>query len=114
MATIRRFPEVDQLLEGFILRAGLLPRNAQRVRIAGAVPNGLRSLVMQAVKRRRTWSCWIEGTRAWLFTAGVSLPLSRECGAPVFCIKVYGGDGILQGSGGWIKEGDGSWTRCAD
>src|SRR5215469_4320721 len=87
--------QVDRLLESYIayiLRAQLLPHDAIRVRTAALVPADLRRLVMQAVKLGRTWSCWTQGCRAWLFTAEMSPELSRERGAPVLEVKLYGND----------------------
>ncbi len=80
--------EVERLLESYIHRANILPKDADQIRIAGSVPRELRGLVMQAVKLGKTWSCWTRGSETWLFTAEMSLELSRERGAPVLQINL--------------------------
>ncbi len=106
--------EVERLLESYILRADILPKDAIRIRTAPSVPRGLRGLVMQAVKLGRTWSCWTQGSRMWLFTAEMYLALSRERGAPVLQVNVYGGDGSLRESAALTTDQNGEWCRCAD
>jgi hypothetical protein len=103
--------EVDGLLESYISRAAKLPWSAYRMRTAAWVPKDLRGLVMQAVKLGKTWSCWTDGTQAWLFTAEMSLPSSRKRGAPVLQVNLYGDDGSLRESGTVMTDQTGKW--CA-
>lgn len=107
--------KVDRLLESYIGGAGLLPKNACQIRTVVAVPAPLHGLVMQAIKRGNSWSCWTQGsTQTWLFTAEMSLPLSRKRGAPVLQVKLYGEDGLLRESGTVVTDRNGKWSRCAD
>jgi hypothetical protein len=104
--------EVDRLLESYISR--IVPKDAYPIRKAAAVPRELRGLVMQAVKLGKTWSCWTQGIETWLFTAEMSLPLSRERGAPVLHVKRYGDEGSLRESATLMTDQTGKWCRCAD
>jgi hypothetical protein len=106
--------EVERLLESYILRAEILPSDASRIRIAGSMPKELRGVVMQAVKLGKTWSCWTQGHRTWLFTAEMSLELSRERGAPVLQVSLYGNDGTLRESAVLTTGPSGKWQRCGD
>jgi hypothetical protein len=78
---------VERLLESYILHEANLPWGAYRMRSAATVPRELRGSVMQAIELGRTWSCWTDGTQTWLFTAKMSLELSREHGAPVLQVN---------------------------
>lgn len=106
--------EVERLLESYILRANLLPKDAHQIRTAPSVPRELRGLVMQAVKLGKTWSCWASGARTWLFTAEMSLDSSRERGTPVLHVKLYGDDGLLREAAALTTDPTGKWQRCAD
>jgi hypothetical protein len=106
--------EVERLLESYIFRADILPKGAYPIRKAASVPKELRGRVMQAVKLGKTWSCWTDGIQTWLFTAEMSLALSRERGAPVLQINLYGDDGALRESATMTTDQDGKWRRCAD
>jgi hypothetical protein len=107
--------KVDRLLESYIAGADTLPKNACQIRTVVAVPTPLHGLVMQAIKLGKSWSCWTRGsTQTWLFTAEMSLPLSRKRGAPVLQVKLYGDDGLLRESGTVTTDQSGKWSRCAD
>jgi hypothetical protein len=69
---------------------------------------------MQAIKLGRSWSCWTQGYRAWLFTAEMSMELSRERGAPVLQVNLYGDDGSLRESATLMNGPSGKWQRCGD
>jgi hypothetical protein len=107
--------KVDRLLESYIAGADILPKNACQIRTVVAVPTPLHGLVMQAIKLGKSWYCWTLGsTQTWLFTAEMSLPLSRKRGAPVLHVKLYGDDGLLRESGTVTADPSGKWSRCAD
>ena len=101
-------------LASYIARADILPRNACQIRAVVAVPTPLDGLVTQAIRLGKSWSCWTQGTQTWLFTAEMSLPLSRKRGAPVLQVKLYGDDGLLRESGTVVTDHSGKWCRCAD
>jgi hypothetical protein len=114
LRSIQHPSEVERLLESYIHRANILPKDANPIRVAGAVPRELRGLVMQAVKLGKTWSCWTFGSQTWLFTAEMSLELSRERGTPVLQINLYGGDGSLHESAALTNDPTGKWQPCAE
>jgi hypothetical protein len=106
--------EVERLLESYISRADILPTGAYQIRTAGSVPWDLRGLVMEAVKLGKTWSCWAQGMHTWLFTAEMSLSLSRERGVPVLQVNLYGYDGSLRESATLMVDPTGNWRHCVD
>jgi len=106
--------KVDRLLESYIAGADILPKNACQIRTAVAVPTPLDGLVTQAIKLGKSWSCWTRGTQTWLFTADMSLALSRKRGAPVLQVKLFGDDGLLRESGTVTTDQSGKWSRWAD
>ena len=44
----------------------------------------------------------------------MSLPLSRERGAPVLTVRLQNEDGEVVDSGTWAFDPMGAWSRCAD
>lgn len=104
---------IERLLEAFVSRAWGLPEGAYRILDRRALPSELQGVLTQAIAQGQVWSCWAHGASLWLFTAEMSLPLSRERGAPVLRINQYDDHGALQDSGGWIGTQDG-WQRCVD
>jgi hypothetical protein len=104
---------VQRLLEAFVSR-GQLPQESYQVRDPGGLPPKLRRLLAQAIEAGRVWGCWAHGPCHWLFTAEMSLPLSRERGAAVLQVNRYDDYGNLEDSGTWIASGEDSWQRCAD
>lgn len=58
--------------------------------------------------------CWTDGIRIWLCTAEMSLPLSREHGAPVLTVTVYTEHGDVQDAGDWLADCESNWRRCLD
>jgi len=114
---LRRIQEpsrVERLLETFVSRRDLLPGDAYQIRDAKALPESLRSVIARAVKQGQVWSCWADSSRHWLFTSDMSLPLSRERGAPVLQVNRYAEDGALEESGAFMTDSQGKWIRCSD
>lgn len=56
----------------------------------------------------------IEQAALLLLTAEMSLPLSRERGAPVVQVNSYAESGELTDADFWVVEHEGKWRRCAD
>jgi hypothetical protein len=42
----------------------------------------------------------------------MSLPLSRERGAPVLRVDLYDEAAELKDAGVWVTDQEGKWTRC--
>jgi hypothetical protein len=43
----------------------------------------------------------------------MSLPMSRERGAPVLQVNLYDDEGLKE-CGPWMPDGDGRWCRCSE
>jgi hypothetical protein len=114
---LRRIQEparVESLLESFISRTRVLPEGAYQIRDRSALPNRIQPIVSRANTQGHVWSAWARGAQIWLFTCEMSLPLSRERGAPVLMVHVYNEDGEVVDSGTWRYDPLGAWSRCAD
>ncbi len=94
---IQQPSQVERLLEGFVLRA--LSPQLQRV-------------VQRATQKGNVWACWADSYNTWLFTREMSLPLSRERGAPVLRVYLYDEAGELKEPGIWVADQEGKWSRC--
>lgn len=114
---LRRIQEpsrVERLLEAYISRASDLPDDAYQIRDSRELPKGLQVILGRAIEEGQVWSCWARGSDLWLFAAHMSLALSRERGAPVLVVHLYGEEGTLRDSGAWRFDPLGTWTRCPD
>jgi|SRR6185437_10261983 len=105
---------VDRLLELFITSTNRVPANAYQTRTPSALSHDLRTLVQQARRKHRAWSAWTDDHGTWLFTAEMSLALSRERGAPVLEIHAYSEYAQLLEAAFWAQDRQGNWQRCAD
>jgi len=105
--------KVEELLESYISQSEVVPRGSYRIREPGSVPRNVRKVLTQAVKEGQSWSCRAHGLHTWLFTCNISGFLSRERGAPVLQVNVYGDDGGLRDCGTWTPDQHGKWCRSA-
>lgn len=105
---------VERLLERLVTQAGLVPGDAYQLRNPQALPPALQRVLIEKTSEERGWRCWRHNSRIWLFTAEMSLALSRERGAVVLMVRVSGEQGDLEGSGHWTVGQDGNWRRCLD
>lgn len=113
LCKIQHPSKVGELLESYISQSCVVPKGSYQIHKLGSVPREVRTVLNQAVKEGRTWSCWAHGLRTWLFTCNMCGPLSRERGAPVLQVSVYGSDGQLRDRGSWIPDQHGRWCRDA-
>jgi hypothetical protein len=114
---LRRIQEpsrVERLLDAYISRAGILPHGAYQVRDRSELPNRVQMIVSRAIAQGQVWCAYARGACLWLFTCEMSLPLSRERGAPVLTVNLHNEDGEMMDSGTWRYDPQGSWSRCAD
>lgn len=114
---LRRIQEpsrVASLLEAYISRAGILPEGAYQIRDRRGLPCRVQTIVSRAITQGHVWSGWARGDQIWLFTCEMSLPLSRERGAPVLIVHVHNEAGDVTDSGTWRYDPLGTWGRCAD
>ena len=105
---------VAKLLDSFILNAGDLPPGSRKVRDQSGLSFVLRGIVARAEKEERVWSCWTDGHQIRLFTAEMSLPMSRERGVPVLQADWYGEYGEATKSGSWLCNREGQWLLCSN
>ena len=103
--------EVERLLGLYVSSRKLLPEGSYQIRELEGVPKELRRVATRAVEKDGVWCCWTYQVQTWLFTAEMSLALSRERGTPVLHIQCYSDD-LLQDSGTWTTDQRGSWHRC--
>ena len=106
---------VERLLDLFVNGTDRVPPEAYPVHTRSWLSNpDLKSVVYMAQQKHRTWCAWTDDKCTWLFTAEMSLELSRERGVPVLEISAYSEHGELQETGFWAHSKDGKWQRCAD
>jgi hypothetical protein len=104
--------QVERLLESYVSRGELLPKDAFQIRTTRALSPQLQRVVARATQKGHVWACWADSYRTWLFTCEMSLPLSRERRAPVLLVEQYDEAGELKGSGTWVSDQEGMWSRC--
>ena len=112
---LRKFQQpshVERLLESYVSRGNLLPKDSFQIRTTRALSPQLQRVVARATQKGHIWACWADSYHTWLFTCEMSLPLSRERGAPVLLIDLYYEAGDLKESGTWVSDQDGKWRRC--
>jgi hypothetical protein len=109
---IQQAGHVGRLLQGLAKNSGMLADGARPLRDRGELPAGLQQVIMQAARDGVSWTCWLDGQgHIWLFTAEMSLPLSRKRGAPVLQVNHYREDGELKEMANWVNR-DARWQRC--
>jgi hypothetical protein len=111
LCKVRQPSKVGELLESYVAQSDVVPRGSYQIRQPGSVPPNVRKVLTQAVKMGQTWACWAHGLHTWLFTCSMSAPLSRERGAPVLQVSLYGDDGRLRDSASWMPDQQGKWCR---
>jgi hypothetical protein len=111
LRTIQQPFHLERLLEAYITRSNVVPKDSYQIRDPNALVAPLRRILLRAVEERRVWACWACGAQQWLFTADMSLPLSQERGTPVLSIDRYGEDGELEEAGAWLVGPEGLWQR---
>ena len=114
LRTIQDPSRLERLLDAYITRSDAVPKEAYPIRDPKAVAPLLKRLLAQATAEGRVWVCWEYGAQQWLFTAEMSLALSRERRTPVLSISRYNGQGELVEGGNFLLDPDGIWRRCAE
>jgi hypothetical protein len=104
---------VERLLESYVSRGDLLPKDSFQIRATRALSPQLQRVVARATQKGHVWACWADSYHTWLFTCEMSLPLSRERGSPVLQVDLYDEAGELKESGTWFSDPEGKWCRCA-
>jgi hypothetical protein len=113
---LRRMQEpsrVETLLEAYISRTQILPEGAYQIRDWRELTGCAQTIVSRAKEQGHVWSAWTRGAHLWLFVCEMSLPLSRERGAPILIVRLYDEEGEMLDCGTWRYQ-LGTWSRCAD
>ena len=114
LRSIQQPSRIERLLEALISHAKLAPKDSYQLRDPASLPSPLQNVVAQASQQGRVWACWANSYETSLFTAEMSLPQSRERGAPVLLVNRYDEKSVLHDAGSWISEPHGKWRRLAD
>ncbi len=103
--------QIERFLKVLVSDSDLLPPGAYQIHDQTSVPRELLRIAVRATRKGQVWLCWAHTFRTWLLTCEMSLPLSRERGAPVLLVNLYD-DGGLQDSAPWMSDRSGKWSRC--
>jgi hypothetical protein len=114
LRSIQQPSRIERLLDALISDRELSPKDSYQIRDPSSLPSQLQTLVAQAAEQGRVWACWANSYETWLFTAEMSLPLSRERGAPVLLMSRYDERGELKDAASWISDPHGTWRRLGD
>jgi len=114
LRTIQQPSHLERLLDAYITRSDAVPKDAYQIRDPSAAAPSLQALIAQAGTEARVWACWEHASGQWLFTAEMSLPLSRERGTPVLRVNRYDDRGRLIEAGDWMADPRGVWQRLAE
>lgn len=114
LRAVQQPSRVERLLVALASSSGIVAEDTYLLRDQGEMSSVLQRIIGEAVQQGHSWCCWAnDSRRAWLFTAEMSLALSRERGSPVLDVKVYREDGTLTDSDCWHVDAEGKWQRCA-
>ena len=104
--------QAERLLEAFITRANILPKDSYRVRDPEALPDSLQRVMFNAPQEGQICICWARGLHTWLFTCEPPVQASPERRSSALHVKVYGESGNLVAAGAWMSDIEGKWQRC--
>jgi hypothetical protein len=105
---------LDRLLHAFTTSRAGLSDEAYMVRDWAALPVLTREHISRAERTGRSWECWVDGERTWLFIAEMAMEPSRERGNPVLKISRHAEDGQLHDCGQWVSDKEQRWRRLGD
>ena len=114
LRTIQQPSNLERLLDAYITRSDVVPKDAYQIRDPNSLVPLLKRIAVQAGAEGRVWACWEYGAQQWLFTAEMSLSQSRERRTPVLSINRYNDNAELMEGGNWLLDPDGIWRRCAE
>jgi hypothetical protein len=102
-----------ELLESFIRREGRLNDESRELKTERELTPSLERLAQRSLEDGGVWRAWTDEREMWLWSSGVSLPLSRERGMPVMEVRRYDEHGNVEDSGTWVRVRSDEWQRCA-
>src|ERR1700739_3471632 len=106
LRSVQQPSQGEPLLEAYVFRGSL--------RETRALHFGLQRILTRPRQQGQVWAWWTRGLHTWLFTAAMSLPLSRERGMPVLQVNLYDEGGELKEAGTWVTDRTGQWCLCAE
>ena len=102
---------IDGLMESLVKSLNVVPEDALPL-YWNELPAAMQELAREARKAGRSSCCWmLPGLHVWLFIGEMSLPLSRERGAPVLQLWYYRETGLIQ-TGHWFVDRRAHWHSC--
>jgi hypothetical protein len=113
MRALKQPVQTERLLEAFVSRSSILPKNAYRIRDPDALPVALQRVMFNAAQEGRIWMAWARGHQTWLFTCQESAFLSRDRGVIVLRVNIYNKQGQLMETATWTADPQGKWERSA-
>ena len=112
LRTIQQPSKLQELLDALLASSYfIVPQGAERIFDVSALPSRLPQAAARAERNRLAWSAWGDGHRAWLYTAELSLPKSRERGRPVLDLRRYEEDGSLESCSTWVSRDSKRWDQ---
>lgn len=112
LAALQAPSRIQTLLESLML-ARLTPDGARRITDRYEMPSSLQKIVITCRNSEKAWSAWTDDYVTCLFTAEMSLPLSRERGCATLNVSRYDINGKMREWQIWAILNDGTWQRCA-
>ena len=111
LRTIQQPSKVQVLLDSLLASSHFIVEGAERILDVSALPGRLPQAAARAERDRLAWSAWDDRHRAWLYTAELSLPKSRERGRPVLDLRRYEEDGSLESCSTWVSRDSNRWDQ---
>lgn len=113
LAALQAPSRVQTLLES-LMQARLTPRGARRITDRYELPSSLQKIVIKCRTAEKAWNAWTDDYVTCLFTAEMSLALSRERGCATLHVGRYDMNGRMREWQIWVMLNDGTWQRCAE
>lgn len=110
--SVLQAPSRVQMLLESLLPVQLLRDEARRITEQSELPSALQKIVIKCRTSQNAWSAWTDAVNTWLFTAEMSLALSRERGRPTLHVGHYDMDGRVREWQVWALLNDGTWQQC--
>jgi hypothetical protein len=112
LRALQRPSETDSLLDSFVWNRPANPKGLRKVVNLTELSAALQKIARNAKQQNRAWGAWTDERNDWLYTAEMSLAMSRERGHPVLEVASFNEDGHLEESEVWMRTGDGRWQQC--
>ncbi len=112
LRALRTFPEVQTLLQSFLLDRNLLPPQSQLIKPDDELQSGLWDTIDRAQRQGNAWCAWRHDSDVYGITAQLDELGSRAYGRPVLLVLLHNMSGHVIGSSCWLENQPGSWSHC--